>query len=118
LLLRSFLQLRGADPGVRPENVLTVHVGLTAGADADAIEERVSRIPGVRAAGFVSMLPLQNWGWDAGFHLPGRAEILRAELRYVTPGYFRAMGVPLHAGRDFAASDTAKQPLVVIVNET
>jgi predicted permease len=90
---------------------------LSGGPEAVAIQERVSRIPGVRADGFISMLPLQTSGWTAGFQIPGRAEILPCELRYVTPGYFSAMGVPIRRGRDFTTRDAADQPRVIVVNE-
>ncbi len=117
LLVRTFLNLQRADAGVRTENVLTLHMMLTGGPEAMAIQERVARIPGVRADGFISMLPLQASGWTAGFQFPGRAEILPCELRYVTPGYFTAMGVAIRRGRDFTPLDGADQPRVIVVNE-
>ncbi len=117
LLVRTFLNLQRADTGVRTENVLTVHVALTGGPEAMAIQERVARIPGVRADGFISMLPLQTSGWTAGFRIPGRAEIFPCELRYVTPGYFTAMGVAIRRGRDFTPIDAADRPQVIVVNE-
>jgi predicted permease len=117
LLVRTFLNLQRADGGVRTENVLTAHMVLSGGPEAVAIRERVSQIPGVRAAGFISMLPLETSGWTAGFHRPGRVEILPCELRYVTPGYFRAMGVPIRRGRDFTSQDTPDKPGVILINE-
>jgi predicted permease len=92
---------------------------LSGGPEAVAIEERVSRIPGVKAAGFISMLPLQHTGWTAGFDIPGRPGIRQSELRYVTPGYFRAIGTPLRAGREFTGADRDRNPqsIVIIVNE-
>jgi predicted permease len=117
LLVRTFVNLQRADAGLRTENVLTAHMVLSGGPEAMAIQERVSRIPGVRADGFISMLPLQTSGWTAGFQIPGRAEIFPCELRYVTPGYFSAMGVPVRRGRDFAPLDAADKPGVIIVNE-
>lgn len=117
LLLRTFLNLQRTDAGVRSENVLTVHILLAGGPEAMAIQERVSRIPGVRADGFISMLPLEASGWTAGFQIPGRAEIYPCELRFVTPGYFKAMGVAVRRGRDFTRLDGADQPREIIVNE-
>ena len=117
LLLRTFLNLQRADAGVHAENVLTAHLLLTGGPEAVAIQERVARVPGVRAAGFISLLPLQSSGWTAGFHIPGRAEIFPCELRYVTPGYFTAMGVAIRQGRDFTPLDGAAQTRVIVVNE-
>ncbi len=117
LLVRTFLNLQRADAGLHTENVLTAHMELTGGPEAMAIEERVARIPGVRADGFISMLPLQASGWTAGFHIPGRAEIFPCELRFVTPGYFAAMGVAIRRGRDFTPLDAAGQPGVIVINE-
>jgi putative ABC transport system permease protein len=118
LLLRTFLNLQRTDAGVRTENVLTAHMALTGGPEAMDIQERVSRIPGVRADGFISMLPLQASGWTAGFQIPGRAGIYPCELRFVTPGYFKAMGVAIRRGRDFTQRDGADQPRVIVVNES
>ena len=69
------------------------------------------------------MLPLQSWGWTATFSIVGRdpfppAERPVVELRYVTPRYFNALGIPIRRGRAFADTDTAQAPRVIIVNET
>lgn len=119
LLVRSFLKLQRTDLGVRTENVLTVHMVVSGAPEAAAIEDRVRRVPGVRAAGFISMLPLQHTGWGAGFQIPGQPGIRQTELRYVTPGYFEAMGIPIRAGRDFTAADRDPKPeaRVIVVNE-
>ncbi len=118
LLMRTFLNLQQIDAGWNSENVLTAHMVLAGAPEAVAIEERVSKIPGVRAAGFISMLPLQHTGWTAGFRRPDQPGIRNTELRYVTPGYFRAMGIRLTSGREFTAHDTSTQPpLAIVVNE-
>ena len=102
--------------------MLTLHLTPRAApADYYAIEDRVAQLPGVTAAGFTQLIPLQNWGWDADFAVEGRprdpARRPRAELRYVTPGYFEALGIPVLQGRGFTASDSAESPRVVLVNE-
>jgi predicted permease len=122
VVVRELVRLRGVDTGVATEHVAILHLTprVTA-ADYQAIEERVAQVPGVRAAGFIQMVPLQNWGWEGDFTIRGRpAEpgVRRVtELRFVTPGYFRAMNVPIVRGRAFTAADTEKAPRVVIVNE-
>jgi putative ABC transport system permease protein len=123
LLLRAFLHLQNTPTGLVSENVLTLH--LSAAGDARhyyQIEERVRRIPGVRAAGFIQYLPLQNAGWDAYFSVEGRPPEIRsrqpmAELRYVTPGYFRAFGIPLRKGRSLTDYDNSEAMRVVLINE-
>ena len=117
LLLRTFLNLQQVDSGVNADNVLTAHLVARGGQESLAIEERVARIPGVRAAGLVSLLPLQSSGWNGGFRIEGRDGMHNAELRYVTPGYFRAMGIALRHGREFSAQDGPGVPVVIVVNE-
>jgi putative ABC transport system permease protein len=117
LLLRTFLNLQRTDPGLNAENVLTVHMVVSGARESSVLAERVSQIPGVRAAGFISMLPLQNSGWNGGFTIRGRAGLGQSELRYVTPGYFRAMGIPIRRGRDFSARDTSDVPRFILINE-
>jgi putative ABC transport system permease protein len=75
----------------------------------------------VTAAGFTQLVPLQNSGWEADFSMRGRpadpSQRLVAGLRYVTPGYFRALGIPVQHGRGFTDGDTASSPRVILVNE-
>ena len=122
LVMREIVHLENVDTGTITENVVALHLTPRAPAgDYDAIEARVSRIPGVVGAGFIQMVPLQNWGWEASFEIRGRPEPSAGrrttELRYVTPGYFRAMGIELRGGREFSGMDSAEAPHVVIVNE-
>ncbi len=118
LLLRTFLNLQRTHPGLNAQNVLTVHVVVSDARESTAIEERVALIPGVRAVGLISLLPLQDSGWTGGFTIAGRPGVLESELRYVTPGYFRAMGIPLRRGREFSPRDGPGVPRVILVNET
>src|SRR5262249_59623883 len=116
LMLRAFLHLQNTPAGLVSENVLTLH--LSPGGDSRhyyQIEERVRQIPGVRAAGFIQSLPLQNSGWYGYFRIEGRPPEVpsrqpSSELRYVTPGYFRAFGIPLRKGRGFTEHDTSEAP--------
>ena len=118
LLLRTFLNLERTNSGLDADNVLTLHVVLSGPRESMAIEQAVSNLPGVRAAGMISMLPLQHTGWSGGFTIPGLPGIYESELRYVTPGYFRALGIPLRRGRWFSPHDDAAAEKVILVNET
>jgi putative ABC transport system permease protein len=131
VLLRAFLRLQNTPSGFNPGHVLTAHltVRLTGRESPGAfarylaeVEERVARIPGVAAVGVTQFLPLQNSGWIGAFEIAGRpapaSQQPRAELRYVSPGYFAALGLPLRAGRGFEARDTAQAPRVILINET
>jgi putative ABC transport system permease protein len=120
LVAREGIRLRSVPTGIVPDNVLTLHLTPRAEApDYYAIEQRVAVLPSVRAAGFTQLVPLQNWGWEADFRVRGRAMPGRpiAGLRYVTPGYFRAMGIRIVRGREFTSHDDAGAPRVIVVNE-
>jgi predicted permease len=120
-MVREIVRLRQVDTGMAAGNVLVAHVSpRVSPAEYYAIEERVAQLPGVSASGFIQLVPMQNWGWSAGFSIEGRPEAGErrvTELRYVTPGYFRAAGIPLRRGRLFTAADVAGAPAVVLVNE-
>ena len=132
VLLRELVRLRATDAGVVKTNVITFHVGQPRNPDLNTaiglrfydVADRVSQLPGVLAAGFAQMLPLQNWGWTSNsidFRVrgrPARAEEFSIELRYVTPGYFDALGIPIRRGRGFTHADNAGAVPVIVINET
>ena len=117
VLLRELVRLRATDAGLVPQNVITFHVGRPAQCAGRRrcgfydIADRVAALPGVQAAGFAQMLPLQSWGWTSNstdFRVrgrPARAAEFPIELRYVTPGYFEALGIPIRRGRGFTPVD-------------
>jgi|KBSSwiStaDraftv2_1062776.scaffolds.fasta_scaffold21310_1 predicted permease len=139
-LVGELTRLRSTDMGMSPDNVVTFHlldrpppVGIVRrGAPPEletrpfyAIADRVRQIPGVRAAGFTQVLPLQNWGWSANsidFNVRGRPPLpsppFTFDLRYVTPGYFDALGIPVRRGRGFTANDSRESLPVIVINET
>ena len=130
LLVRELIRLRDLDAGMAPDSVLTVHVGqrMTPRTDPQsfyAIADRVAQLPGVRAAGFTQLLPLQNWGWTSNssdFRRRGQAAPQNTpfpiEMRYVTPGYFQALGISFQRGRGFTDRDVREAPPVIVVNDT
>jgi putative ABC transport system permease protein len=84
--------------------------------------ERVEALPGVEAAGLISQLPLQTFGFNGsvvpeGQSFPAGQEPL-AERPFVTPGYFRALGIPVVRGRELTTQDEQDGPPMVLVNET
>ena len=136
LLVRELMRLRATDSGMVTHNVLTAHVGhrmipRNGGPLAEdiqpfyAIEARAAQLPGVRAAGLTQMLPLQSWGWwsvSGDFRVRGEetppGPPFRIELRFVTPGYFQTLGIPIVRGRGFTPHDTRDTPGVLIINES
>ncbi len=130
LVLQAFLALQNTPAGLVSENVLTLQMTIilkdysapgSYGRYLHTLAERIKTVPGVRAAGFIQYLPLQNWGWSAFFSIAGRPQPAgrprEAELRYVSPDYFRTLGIPLRRGRFFTEADTSSSPLVIVVNE-
>lgn len=131
ILMRGFLRLQETPTGFAADNVLTLRLTATLadyrapgsyGRYVQELEDRVKQIPGVRAAGFIQYLPLQNWGWSAYFNIPGRPSpdgpnTMQTELRYVSPGYFEALRIPLRRGRLLNSRDTPDAPLVIVINE-
>jgi putative ABC transport system permease protein len=122
VVIREVMRLQKVDTGMVTENVVTLHVTpKTTERDYYAIESSVAAIPGVTNAGFTQLVPLQKSGWEADFSVKNRpvdtTERRIAGLRYVTPGYFRTLGIPLLRGRSFTASDTTDSPRVIMVND-
>jgi putative ABC transport system permease protein len=131
LLLRSFVRLLHVDPGFDSQNVLTMSLSLPTVKYAkpeqqiafyDEVVRRVSTLPGVRSAATSAALPL-TWiritpvlpEGQPDAPLPRRPFI---DIEAISSQWFQTMRVPLHAGRDFTATDNAQTPKVVIVNET
>jgi putative ABC transport system permease protein len=132
LLLRSYQQLLRVNLGYRPANVLTARLQLPYpryGTDTvvrafyEPLVERVRSIPGVRAAGFASRIPLSAGNPQDNIIAEGREPkpgepVLVANIRNVTPGYFEAMGTPLVSGRTFDQRDREGSLRVTVVDES
>ncbi|MBX7117733.1 MAG: ADOP family duplicated permease [Gemmatimonadaceae bacterium] len=132
LVLKGFVRIIRGDPGFEPAGLLTLHVRVSPTdfpgrepADrflAPALEA-VSALPGVRAAGAISQLPYQEWGWNAWVRYEGSADVPLAqrplvETRNITPGFFAATGQRLLAGRlpDAREMVATDGPPKVVVN--
>jgi predicted permease len=131
LLVRSFDQLQRVPPGFATSDVLTMKFAVTAPKYyrnetaavqlLQAMEERTARLPGVKAMGLTSVLPLTGQvGWGVvhveGYNPPPDQE-LQVDIRNASPDYFRAMDIPLLKGRFFARSDTLEQPFATIIDQ-
>ena len=122
LVARSFRNLRSVDPGFRSDHVLTAGTQFEGGSSTSLIPKyrdllgRVRAIPGVEAAATTSSLPIEE-GADGHFSIEGRrAESGNADAIYsvVSPGYLRALRIPLLRGRDFTDQDTStSQPVAM-----
>jgi putative ABC transport system permease protein len=82
----------------------------------------MGRLPGVVSTGATQLLPIRSDPYGESFQIEGRpmrspVDLLSAEYRVVTPGYFAAMQIPLLEGRYLSDSDTEKSPGVVVISE-
>lgn len=133
LLLRSFQQLQQVDLGFTTERVLVAYTQYAVNNAEDRrnrprfyadLLERLRAEPGVSAAAGVAFLPMGRELRPAGdYFVQGRpegqpGERPKAEFNGITPGYFRTLGIPIRAGRDFDRTDTLERPRVAIINET
>jgi putative ABC transport system permease protein len=131
LMARSFWRVQAVQPGFRSDSVLAFDVQLPSSrypgeaAQSAFFQQLIARlesIAGVRGAGAISYLPLgggENMGSfviDGAPVIPGAEPA--AERRWVTPGYFATMSIPIKRGRVFQLTDTDDHPKVIVINET
>ncbi|MDX1393520.1 MAG: ADOP family duplicated permease [Gemmatimonadota bacterium] len=129
LLVNSFIRLSSVRPGFDTERVLVVGVSLAEDRypDSGAIEsfyrgahDRLAGLAGVEAVGVSSHLPFSGRGISVSYALEQtggeRLEGEGLQFEVIGPGYFDAMGIPLHRGRDIRPDDRTGGPLVVVVN--
>jgi predicted permease len=131
LLVRALWRVQRVDPGFRADGVLTLRTTLPLPKYAsvpvrhqfyDRVLGEVRALPGVTHAAYTSFLPMVMRGGIWSVEIEGKPREKGSEemvsLRYVTPGFFAALGVPFKAGRDVGASDTREAPPVAVVSES
>ena len=131
LLLKNLLVMRATAPGFSTDRVLTASLWLPKHKFTNSpprwsffadLLTRAGTLPGVRSAALVADLPLDNGSDSMGFHIPGRPDPpghgFSANFNIVSPGYFRLLGIPVRAGREFTPRDTAGAPGVIVINES
>ena len=131
LLLLGLREMLQTNVGFNPKNLLTLEVDIPSGdykstsfvqGLVQPLETRVQQIPGVTAVGSNDLLPVRQNGSNSDIALVGKPEDpidkqRLTEMRFVTPGYFAAMQLPILKGRDFTSQDAAKTQQVAIVND-
>ena len=131
LLIKSFARLQRVNPGFSTENVLTAQLTLPASRYANPTARRAfweqllgkaRALPGVTAVGLASNIPLSgnvsSGSYAIAGYTPGPTEAQPHGRQEVVGGdYFRAMQIPLIAGRAFNDSDAADTPSVVVIDE-
>jgi putative ABC transport system permease protein len=127
LLMRSFWNLRSIDAGFRPDHALAADTNFERHRKESLVPryrellDRVRAIPGVETAAMTRNLPVESGAPDGHFFVEDRrAETQNADANYavISPGYLRALRIPLVRGRDFTDGDTeTSQPVVIVSSE-
>lgn len=129
LFTRSLANLNKVNTGFNREGVLRMNIDTTVtGLKYDdprmvamykEIEDRVSVLPGVKAASFASFF-FHKGSWNTGIHVPGVPYDENVNIKHNTigSGYFSTMQIPLVAGRNFGPQDTATSQRVAIISES
>ena len=130
LATKSFSRLVAVSPGFQPSNALVVRMTVPSAYGQGErqrdyylqVLDAVRRVPGVTAAGSIRDLPTRGNGEalrpeNLGLPAARPGEKGQIQLHQISPDFFKAMGIPVRAGREFSAGDKPGAPLVVIINE-
>jgi putative ABC transport system permease protein len=132
LMIRTFAGLRSVKSGIDPSNLLTLRTAISGSRYSSTTQvenmvrqatERIQALPGVGVAACAVSVPMDQVGIDLPFniegHTPKSGEKWEGDeyWRFVSPGYFEALRIPLLRGRYFTHTDTGRTDHVVIVNE-
>lgn len=131
LLLRALLRIQAVDPGFKFENVLTLRTWLPIPKYRETAKRaefyrrvlsETRALPGVTNAAYITGLPMVMrggiWPIDIGGKIWERAEEHNSSLRYITPGYFATLKIPIIEGRDVRESDTQDSVPVAVVSKS
>jgi putative ABC transport system permease protein len=126
LFLSSFVRLTTIPRGFDIERVLAVNVALPGAKyakDADVsrffetVLDQARALPGVESAAITSYLPMQGESWIDVVRPENDArresQLPNPNLRFISPGYFRTLRIPLRSGRDFEPSDRNHQAAII-----
>jgi len=133
LMLRSFILLNQVDPGFRPERLIAFRMLIATPLDehwrehraarVEQMLERIRALPMVTSASSIHLLPLSGsqsgsgyWRADRPTPTPGSGT--GGDVSIISDGYFRTMGIPMIAGREFEPRDRMEAPQVAILNQT
>lgn len=128
LMIRTFWNLRHADLGFDPTNVLEVSLDSREASQgttqfmpvALSLLEGIAHLPGVHSDAFAASAVMREAGLKdvivpVGATIPPDT-VVNTSVNFVTPGYFETMGIPFVAGTTFGENDFAKQPLPIVAS--
>ena len=130
LFLRSLANARSIDPGFETRHVLDLRIDVSLLQYDQArgeqfyaqLLERVQQLPGVRAATYAVIVPLEGSNMESTLWIKGRTEPTRerrdrAYFNNVGAAYFTTLGIPIVRGRELTSADRDGAPLAIVVNE-
>jgi len=132
LMVKGFHSLLNAYPGFDRSNVLTFRIALAESKARDKarvrdfyaqVIEKLQALPGVDSAAAVTSLP-SGWGWNrTEYTAEGQPPAAPGEMRVavwesISPGFFRALRIPLLGGRLLTAQDGPDAPLAVVISQS
>jgi predicted permease len=127
LFVRTLVSLTSQEMGFESSRVLVGNIDLRrTGVAPEArlamftqVREALNALPGVEVAASSFVTPVSGSTWNLAINVPGYGDNERRGVLFngVSPGYFKAMGTPLLAGRDIAETDRLGGPGAVVVNE-
>lgn len=132
LLISNLVKLITTDLGFESANLLTGSVSIPEAKYPSHAErnqffvsllEQIEAVPGVESASMINKLPIlspwQDWAlWPAGQERPEHDNLQSPMARWVPPGYFRTMEMPLLQGRDITNADDRDSPRVLVITES
>jgi predicted permease len=128
LTMKSFSRLMAVDPGFEPSHALVATMSVPPKYQGENAMDYYTRVltavralPGVEAAGSIRDHPMRGNGEMSRVSVPGQTttpdEAPNVQLHQISTDYFKAMGIPLKAGRTFEMTDRIDAPRVVVVSE-
>jgi putative ABC transport system permease protein len=130
LMVKSLLRLQEVKPGFEPAKLMTMRIALPATkyenfkqshAFFEQLFDRLAARPEIESVGAINLLPFGGGGGDRSFSIEDQPIVAGharpdEQVRFVSPGYFHTMQIPLLSGRDFTRRDLPDTPQVAIVN--
>jgi len=131
LMVKSLLRLQQEAPGYEASGLMTFNLNLPQAKYPNAeprdfyrrLLEEIRSVPGVQSAAAINFAPMTNFGFNGTFTVvgqpafePGKAPV--TEYRFISPGYFATMAIPVLRGSDFSDRNNETDRPVVIINDT